>query len=153
MMKPVPALTAPITVFDAGTWEGEKYNVYVSSNSTVSEFSFNPEGTRIRFNVKGETGTAGFCNVTIPKGLLYAEVGWAVLVDGISVTPTIGEDATDTYLCFTYNHSAKTVEIIGTEAIPEFPSWTPILAMLVVVIVVAVVYRRRLVKNQGVKEE
>jgi hypothetical protein len=37
--------------------------------------------------------------------------------------------------------------------IPEFPSWTPILAMLVVVIVVAVVYRRRLVKNQGVREE
>jgi outer membrane protein assembly factor BamB len=33
---------------------------------------------------------------------------------------------------------------IGTNVIPEFPSWSPLLTMLVIAIVMAVVYRRRL---------
>jgi len=145
MMKPVPALTAPITIFNAGTWEGKKYNVYVVSNSTVSEFSFDPEGTLIRFNVMGETGTAGFCRVTIPKELLYAdETAWAVLVDGNPVTPSVNEDESSTYIYFTYNQSTKTVEIIGTDAIPEFPSWTAMLLALIVFAFAAVVYKRKL---------
>ncbi len=36
--------------------------------------------------------------------------------------------------------------------IPEFPSWTPILIMMVTVVVVAVIYRRRLSKSQGVAD-
>jgi parallel beta-helix repeat protein len=150
MMEQVGALTAPVTIFNAGTWEDEKYNVYVVSNSTVCEFSFDPEAPLIKFNVMGESGTAGFCNVTIPKDLLNAEDSWTVLVDGASVTPTSNEDETSTYIYFTYNHSTKTVEIIGTEAIPEFPSWTPLLVMLLVAVVAAIVtYRFRLAKNKG----
>jgi hypothetical protein len=37
--------------------------------------------------------------------------------------------------------------------IPEFPSWTPLLTILVIVIVMAVVYRRRLTKSPGMGEE
>ena len=148
MMKPVRALMAPITIFDAGTWEGKKYNVNVVSNSTVFEFSFDPKGTRIRFNVDGEAGTTGFCRITIPKDLLYTEGNWIVLVDGNLVTPTVNEDESNTYLNFTYSHNTKTVRIIGTDAIPEFPSWTPLLIMLVTIMAVAVVYKRKL-QNQG----
>jgi parallel beta-helix repeat protein len=148
MMEPVGAHMAPITIFNAGTWEGEKYNVDVVSNSTVSEFSFDPEGTLIRFNVMGETGTAGFCRVTIPKELLYAdETEWAVLVDGNPVTPSVNEDESNTYLYFTYRHNTKTAEIIGTEAIPEFPSWVPLLIMLVAVMAITFVYRHKLKKE------
>ncbi len=39
------------------------------------------------------------------------------------------------------------------DSIPEFPSWIPLLTMIVIVIVVAVVYRRRLPKNQGMRVE
>ncbi len=146
MMEPVGRLMAPVTIFNAGTWEGEKYNVYVVSNSTVSGFSFDPEATLIRFNVMGENGTAGFCNVTIPKGLLNTEGSWAVLVDGSSVTPTVNEDASNTYLYFTYNHGTKTVEIIGTDAIPEFPSWA-ILPLLLVATLVVIIYKQKLPKK------
>jgi hypothetical protein len=138
------SLMSPIFVFDAGTWEWIQYNVYVVSNSTVTDFSFNHENSLMQFNVEGETETTGFCNVTIPKDLLDAEDNWTVLVDGAAVTPTINEAKTSTYLYFTYNHSSKTVEIIGTEAIPEFPSWTPLLIALVAVVAVTVIYRRRL---------
>jgi parallel beta-helix repeat protein len=143
-------LMAPIESFDAGVWEWGSYFVDVASNSTVSEFSFNPdEGALLRFNVEGETGTTGFCRVTIPKDLLDTEGNWNVLVDGATVTPTVNEDGSNTYLYFTYNHSTKTVEIIGTTAIPEFPSWTPMLIMLVAVIAVAVFYRCNLSKTNG----
>ena len=116
-------LMTPIMIFDAGTWEWTPYTVYVISNSTVSDFSFNPEDALIQLNVIGETGTTGFCKVTIPKGLLRAEGTWTVLVDNNPVIPVVNEDASNTYVYFTYSHSAKTVEIIGTDAIPEFPSW------------------------------
>jgi parallel beta-helix repeat protein len=141
------SLMSPIFVFDAGTWEWIQYNVYVVSNSMVSEFIFDSEDAQVQFNVENETGTTGFCNVTIPKDLLNTEDSWTVLVDGASVTPTVNEDATSTYLYFIYNHSAKSVEIIGTEAIPEFPSWTPLLITLVAVVAVAVIYRRKLSKS------
>jgi parallel beta-helix repeat protein len=148
MMEPVGKLMAPVTIFNAGTWEGKRYNVYVSSNSTVSEFSFDPEGTRIRFNVMGENETTGFCNVTIPKGLLNTEGSWAVLVDSVIVTPiTVNEDVINKYLYFTYYHSSKTIVIIGTDAIPEFPSWTPLLIALVAVVAVAIIYRQILPKK------
>lgn len=149
MMKPVGAHMAPITIFDAGTWEGKKYNINVVSNSTVSEFSFDPEGTRIRFNVIGETGTAGFCRVTIPKELLYAETEWAVLVDGNPVTSSVNEDENSTYIYFTYSQSTKTVKIIGTTAIPEFPSWTPVLLVLIVLAVTLATYKRKLPRKQN----
>jgi nitrous oxidase accessory protein len=140
-------LMAPVTTFDAGTWEWTSYNVSIISNSSVSDFSFNPESALVRFSVEGETGTTGFCRVTIPKDLLDAEDYWTVLVDGNSVTPAVKEEANNTYLYFTYRHSTKTVEIIGTDAIPEFPSLTPLLIMLVAVVAVTVVYRHRLHKS------
>jgi parallel beta-helix repeat protein len=140
----VASIISPIYGFDAGIWEWIQYNLYVVSNSTVSDFSFNHENTLIQFNVEGETETTGFCNVTIPKDLLETEDKWTVLVDGASVTPTVNEDKTNTYLYFTYNHSSKIVEIIGTDAIPEFPSWTSLLILLVVVMAVIVVCKGKL---------
>ena len=140
-------LVAPIYLFDAGTWEWTQYNVDIISNSTVSDFSFNPEGALIQFNVEGEDGTTGFCRVTIPKDLLYAEGNWVVFVDGNSVTPRVNEDLNSTYLYFTYDYTTKTIEIRGTDAIPEFPSWTPTLLILIVLAVTLAIYKRRLPKK------
>jgi parallel beta-helix repeat protein len=136
-------LIAPITIFDAGTWEWTSYNVDVISNSSVSDFSFNPESALVRFSVEGETGTTGFCRVTIPKDFLDAEDYWTVLVDGASVTPTVNEDANSAYLYFTYRHSTKTVEIIGTNAIPEFPSWI-ILPLFLMTALFAVILKKHI---------
>jgi parallel beta-helix repeat protein len=140
-------LMVPIEFFDAGTWEWTSYSVDVISNSTVSDFSFNPdEGALIRFDVEGEEGTTGFCRVTIPKDFLDTEGNWNVLVDGASVTPTVNEDGSNTYLYFTYNHNTKTVEIIGTTAIPEFPSCI-VLPFLFAATLMVILYKKRLPKN------
>lgn len=105
----------------------------------------------MQFNVEGETETTGFSNVTIPKDLLNAEDNWAVLVEGVSVTPTVNEDETSTYIYFTYSHSSKTVEIIGTTAIPEFPFWTLLLIALVAVVAITFVYKHKMKKKEAIR--
>jgi parallel beta-helix repeat protein len=141
-------LIAPIHPFDAGTWEQTQYFVDCISNSTVSDFCFDPtEGAFLRFNVEGESGTSGFCRVTIPKELLQSEGDWIVLVGGASVTPTVNEDTSSTYLYFTYQHSTKTIEIRGTSVIPEFQSWALILFTLTAFAAAAVIYMLKPPKN------
>jgi len=137
-------LTAPISIFDAGTWNRKAYNIDFVSNSTISDFHFNPDdGAFIRFNITGESGTVGFCRVTIPKSLLWVEDGWTVLVGGEPITDyTTISDENYTYLYFTYNHSTKTVLIQGTHVIPEFPS-ALILPLLVIFTLVAVALSKR----------
>jgi len=102
-------------------WGVETFIVSVESNSTVSNFAFNQPGKEISFNVTGEAGTLGFCNVTIPKALLYGEP-WTVLIDGAPVPATITENATHSFLYFTYTHSTHEVQIIGTWVVPPPPT-------------------------------
>jgi len=141
-------LMAPIYAFDAGTWEWTHYFVDVVSDSTVSDFYFDPsEGPFLRFNVIAPDDASGFCRVTVPKGLLWTPDVWTVKVDDQTVTPNIVEAGENTYFYFTYSHSTKTVEIRGKEAIPEFPMWAPILLMLIVLAVALAFYKRRLSKT------
>jgi parallel beta-helix repeat protein len=136
-------LADPIIFFDPGIWEWKQYYVNCISNSTLSGFYFNPlEGAFIRFNAKGENGTSGFCRIIVPKGLLNSQNGWNVIVNEEAVTPTISEDSHNTYIYFTYNHSTKTIEIIGTDAIPEFPSWI-ILPQTMITALVAFIVKKR----------
>jgi parallel beta-helix repeat protein len=145
-------LVGPFNVFDAGVWDGTAYNVDVVSNSTVSEFQFNPsEGALLRFNVTGDDGTSGFCRVTIPKDLLRVEDGWTIFVGGEPITNyTIIPDENYTYLYFTYNHSTKTVEIQGTHVIPEFPS-AIIQPLFMALSIIAIVFAKRKIPRRGRK--
>ncbi|MBT0160840.1 hypothetical protein G4O51_12745, partial [Candidatus Bathyarchaeota archaeon A05DMB-2] len=137
-------LMGPLTVFNTGTWNGTAYNVDVVSNSAVSDFYFNPdEGAFLRFNVTGETGTAGFCRVTIPIDLLWVSDGqWSVFVGDQPVNYTIIPNKSYTYLYFTYNHSTQTVIIHGTHVVPEFPP-SLILPLFLTSTLLAVIFSRR----------
>ena len=144
-------LMAPISIFDAGTWDSMTYNVNILSNSTVSDFYFNPEeGAFLRFNVTGENGTDGFCRVTIPNDLLWVEDGWTITVGDQPITNyTIIPDANHAYLYFTYNHSTQTVMIQGTHVIPEFPSTIILpLFMLTTLIATVLLKKKRKTKPQ-----
>ncbi|UCC58298.1 MAG: hypothetical protein JSW14_08140 [Candidatus Bathyarchaeum sp.] len=44
-------------------------------------------------------------------------------MDENSVSPTVKEDADNSYFYLTYQHSRKTEKLIGTNVIPEFPLW------------------------------
>lgn len=132
--KPVPVV-----------WEGIVYQVVLSSNSTISLFQFIQSQMKISFNVTGPSETSGFCNVTIPRNLLSGE--FSLCKDGFLLEP---KDFTYTYngshytFYITYNNSTHRIEIIGTEAVPEFPSVIIFLLFIMATLVALLVYRRKL---------
>jgi hypothetical protein len=115
-------LTVPVSVFQAAVVNDTFYQVDVQSNSTVSDFTFN-ESTQpsVSFTVNSPSGTTGYCRVTIPKQLLWTTGNqWTVLVNGTQTQYNISEDAGFTYISFSYSHSTENIQIIGTNAIPEY---------------------------------
>jgi hypothetical protein len=97
--------------------------VAIISNLTVNNFNFSQPLKQISFNVAGPDSTIGFCNVTIPKELLYGKP-WTVLIDGISSPPATTENATHSILYFTYRHSTHKIQVIGTYVITPPPPLT-----------------------------
>ena len=98
------------------------YPVSILSNSTVSNFNFNQTQMQISFNATGDTGTTGYCNVTIPKNLLTGNL-WTIKVDTTVIDFDEKTNDTHTFLYFTYMHeSPLQITIEGTWVIPEFVS-------------------------------
>ncbi|MEM2338246.1 MAG: NosD domain-containing protein [Candidatus Bathyarchaeia archaeon] len=132
---PLLAPPAPLPLI---TIDGLTYIIEIMSNSTVSDLYINPEeGPFIKFNVSGLDGTIGFSRVIIPKEFLWTENCWVITINGQAVTYALElSDTENTYLYFTYTHSTKTVTIQGTNIIPEYPTITsPILLLLITTLI------------------
>ena len=125
-------------------WEGVNYPIIVSSsNSTIADFNFYQSLKQISFKVSGETGTSGCCNVTIPKNLLKGEP-WTVRLNGTDWTFTATQNETYSFLYFTYTHSSTyEVTIQGTWAIPEFPSTTILLTIILNTLTAIILLRKK----------
>ncbi len=137
--------TPTIQSFNAGTWDDITYYVSIHSNSTVANFLFTQSLKQISFDIEGQSGTTGFCNVTIPKNLLDGP--YAAMADE-SQPLEVAEQSNDShnFLYFSYSHSLNTIRIEGTEVIPEFQTW--ILVMFVTTLTVTLfVYKRKLAKT------
>jgi hypothetical protein len=129
-------------------WEGVNYQVVFSSgNSTISAFNFYQSLKQISFKVSGEAGTSGYCNLTIPKNLLRGEP-WTVRLNDTNWTFTAIQNETHSFIYFTYTHmSTYEVLIQGTWVIPEFPSATILLILMLITLIATI-----LVKNKREKE-
>ena len=128
---------------------GKTYYVPIFTNSTVSDFNFDQNSKRISFNVAGATGT-GFCNVTIPRALLYAPEGWIVKINGTVLNP-VEFNATENdeyvFIYLNYTHSSHFIEIEGTWIITEFPpNMLPLILVIISLIaaIIAVKQRKKL---------
>ncbi len=139
-------LMAPITVFDAGTWEWTPYEISVISNSTVFDFVFNRSLKRISFCVEDGNQTTGFCRVSIPKDFLSAEKNWLVLLDNNSVNTTVTTDSKNTYIDINYvaDSTASVIEIQGNVVIPEFQNFNVLLILVVFTLVAFVLFKKPL---------
>lgn len=128
------------------------YDVPILTNSTVTSLVFDPSAGQIVFNVTGSPGTAGFCDVTIPKALLNATAlsAWTVMFDGKPLTQeqfNITENAEYVFVYLNYTHSEHMITIRGTSTIPEFqPDILPLALIipLIAAAIIAVKQRRRL---------
>lgn len=131
-------------------YEGVEYSVPIVTNSSISDFSLDIYEKRISFNVAGTDG-AGFCNITIPRALLYAPPDeWIITIDGLQVSPenmTVTENADYVFICLVYSHSSHTIIIIGESVVAEFPpQLLPVIILIVCLAaaIVAIKQRRRL---------
>jgi len=124
-------------------WEDVQYLVPIRSNSSVTHFVFNQTLAQISFKVTGDSGTVGYCNVTIPNNLLWGE--FTVQMDGSPPRESIRKDnATYISLYFTYDlQSTMTVQITGTEVVPEFPSFLILPLFLVATLLAVIFYRTK----------
>ena len=128
--------------------EDKTYPIIANSNSTVSEVNFNPAAKELNFKVSGQTGTTGFCTITIPTSLIWGEL--SVYKDGSllvkNVDYTQSTDGANNILQINYSHSIHNFKMVGTEAIPEFPQTIILLAVAAIFLIVTVglvAYRRR----------
>ena len=118
----------------------EEFEIATVSNSSITAFQLNTTTKTLSFNVTGIEGTVGFCNVSIPADLLWGDFSIYKNGSRLSIDKDYNEAYNGTHhtFCIAYTHTTHTIEIQGTEVIPEFPSATILLLfMLFALIAVA----------------
>jgi hypothetical protein len=92
------------------------------------------------FNVLGPADTVGFCRIMIPRA--FMEGPYAVLfTNEVDSTELPISNSTHVFLYITYNHSGHIM------IVPEFPTWTSVLLVFIVLTVAIVITKRRLLKT------
>jgi hypothetical protein len=146
--SPIPirsATPSPSSFQFSVSVENRNYPISAVSNSTISELTFDPTAKEIDFKVSGESGTKGYCRLTIPTNLVWGELSVYIddtlLIKNIDYTETT--EGTNTILQINFSHSTHSFRIIGTEAVPEFPSGVLIGLIVIPTIAMALIFRRR----------
>lgn len=131
--------------FEPGRWNGINYTVPVNTNFTLSAFSFNETEKKLNFNITGTLSGQGmgFCNLTIPTELLRGPYSLKIDNSTILEDHTPPTNGTHAFLYFTYATSIHTVEVVGTTAIPEFPSFLILPLFMISTLLAAIFYRRK----------
>jgi hypothetical protein len=120
----------------------EGFSVVTVSNTNVSTPILNITQKELRFNVTGQAGMMGFCNVTVPVGLMSGI--YNVTVDGASADSlTITDNTTHTFVYFTYT-LANTLQIAiqGTYVVPEFQTLTFLVLLMIATIVTTILGKK-----------
>jgi len=135
---------------------GNTYYIPIFTNSTVTNFHFDSNSKSITFNVTGTAGT-GFCNITIPRSLLYAApTEWVILIDDVPLNPgefNVTENEGYAFLYVAYSHSIHSITIQGTWVVTEFkPDMLLfILTLLCFITALSVVKERKRLKKLRLK--
>jgi parallel beta-helix repeat protein len=127
--------------------------ISIVSNSSVSNFNFelvNSTTASLTFNVTGNIGTQGFCQLCIPKALINGSL--TIMLDGklvedpqFRILPASNENYT--YIYINYTHSEHTIEITGTTTISEFSSFL-ILPLMIATLLAVIVYKKKGMKTR-----
>jgi hypothetical protein len=128
-------------------FEDEVYVVETCSNSSVSDLIFNEDLMRVQFNVDGDSGEPGYCNVTIPSELLSGD--FTVFMDNNQLVEnedyTVKSNSTHSTLGINYEHGAQVIDVIEVFGIPDFASWLalPFLMLATLTAIMSKRYRKQ----------
>lgn len=129
--------------------KGNTFDVKIASNSNISNFEFKQDEKKVTFTVEGQTGTQGVTQITIPKSMLSGEM--SVMIDGkvASSDDVVVSSSTEaeTTLEINYHHSMHTIDITGTNVVPEFPA-SVLIVMTVGLVTIVLLTKARTSKQQ-----
>ncbi len=122
------------------------YPVIVDSNSALIGFQFNQTEKELTLEVSGTSGTGGFCDVVIPSSLLWGTFTLSIdgyqLVEGTEYNQTY--NGTHYLFHISYIHSTHIIEIVGSDAIPEFPVFLIVPLFMATSVMAILIYRKQL---------
>lgn len=112
---------------------GQNPPILISSNSSITDYSYDSGLRLINFKASGPNATIGFASVILADYLIDGSP--VVLIDNGQVTPillAIGTNLTSYLISFGYPLSSHSVAIGGSSTIPEFNfgSFTTITSIL-----------------------
>ncbi len=133
-------------------YQNTNFTLTALTNSTITNFEFEPAQNRIKINTTGLSATFGYCNISIPKMFMWCDSlsQWLVTVDGFPPnTLEVTENATYTFLYFTYNHSSHEIIITATHVVPEFPQII-ILPLIIPLFISVIIFMERKVIRKSI---
>jgi len=139
----------PSTYVFQAVADSQTFNITVVTNSTIptQTFNFSQGQKMISFSVTGLSGTAGFCNITIPRTLVDCTnlTEWVIFANGTDIGGNChrNRDADYTYICIPYNHSIQPIVVKGTWVVPEFPTAIILPLFMMTTLLAVIVYKRK----------
>jgi hypothetical protein len=133
-----------------------------TSNSTITEFSFNSTSRELRFGVSGPSGTTGYVNAYIPTSLIGNISSLEVYLDGNQTEYAVAfaSQSDSWFLYFTYQHSTHAVIInLGSSVQTNensLANWMlyliPAVFAVIIIAVVLALKRTKLHKSQTIQD-
>lgn len=142
-----------LQTFSAETSDGAAFDVTVESSAAVTNFRFDQTPRSVSFEIANNSETTSFLNVTFPSNLLNATFS-VVNQENQTLPFEVATNQSHSSLSFNTSQGTSRITIMGTEAIPEFPSWAVVVAILCVVTGAMIMYKKSfLSKNSELRRK
>jgi len=138
--------SVPKKTFHTVTVNGQNFIVAIECDGAViapPNLGLNLNLKQITFNV---TYADGYCNVTIPKSLMWCDSlnDWVILVDDVAPSyKWLSENETHTFLWFNFTSGDHVIVIRSTQIIPEISSTSVTLILLLASSAVLIIMQKR----------
>ncbi|MCX8189371.1 MAG: Ig-like domain-containing protein [Nitrososphaeria archaeon] len=123
-------------------FKGSSLELFIFSNSTVSDFFYNGTKQTLSFKVSGRDGTYGYVNLMLPKDL--GNIKPKIFFDGKEIKDFIMEKTDTGYrIYFTYIHSTHEIiiHIFGQEEVEsqkDMIKYLPTITLSIIIIIFAI---------------
>ena len=142
----VKVAVVPPQVFKIHVEEHGDFDVKVATNSTINDVKFDGDLKKVSVTVEGESGTKGVSHISIPKSMVSGDL--KIMIDGKAVandkTVITSHTETETEVEVNYGHSVHTIDVIGTQAVPEFGTIATMILVVAIVSIIAVSAKSKL---------
>ena len=117
----------------------------LTSNSTITQFFFNPDTSQLSFTASGPSETKGYVNLYIPKTLISDITQLKAYMDSNPIAFDSQSQGDSWLISFSYSHSTHQVLIMlaSDSSIPEFSSLFVIIALIAVATTTVVVFLKK----------